>query len=113
MPALSAAINLRLSNPLVRMPSLNAQNAKAQFRRFIQMLELFSRVLVFIKQIQDQLNLLRLLQLLQLLLRHLLKMISRDVVADLLEFQHRALSRHLRGDQFHLASLSAKYSDRS
>ena len=110
MPALSAAINLRLSNPLARMPSLNAQNAKAQFRRFIQMLELFSRVLVFIKQIQDQLNL---LQLLLLLLRHLLKMISRDVVADLPEFQHRALSRHLRGDQFHLASLSAKYSDRS
>ena len=110
MPALSAAINLRLSNPLVRMPSLNAQNAKAQFRRFIQMLELFSRVLVFIKQIQDQLNL---LQLLLLLLCHLLKMISRDVVADLPEFQHRALSRHLLGDQFHLASLSAKYSDRS
>ncbi len=40
-------------------------------------------------------------------------MISRDAVVDRLGFQRHALNLHLRADQFHLASLSAKFSDRS
>ena len=40
-------------------------------------------------------------------------MISRDGVGDLLQFPHRVLNHHLPVDQFHLASLLAKFSDRS
>ena len=75
------------------------------------MLELFSRALGFIKQIQELLNLLQHQQR-----RHrprLQKMINRDVVGDRSQFLNRALNHHLHEDQFHLALLLAKFSDRS
>ena len=115
MPVRNEAMNLRLSSPLA-MPLLrNVLNAKALFKRYIQMLALSSKALVFIKQTQESLRKQQLLQpqLLPLqLLRHL-RTISRDVVVDLLLFPHLALNHHLRVGQSHLASLSAKFSDRS
>ena len=119
MPVRNAAMNLRLSSPLA-MPLLrNVLNAKALFKRYIQMLALSSKALVFIKQTQESLRKQRLLQpqlrqLLQLLqlLQHP-RTISRDVVVDLLQFPHLVLNHHLHADQSHLASLSAKFSDRS
>ena len=70
-----------------------------------------SRVLVSIKLIQELLSH-------QQLQRHQhrpqhQKMISRGVVDDRLQFQHHVLNHRLRADQFHLASLLAKFSDRS
>jgi hypothetical protein len=41
------------------------------------------------------------------------KMINRDVVGDRSQFLNRVLNHHLHEDQFHLALLLAKFSDRS
>jgi hypothetical protein len=40
-------------------------------------------------------------------------MINRDVADDRLQSPNHALNHRLRADQSHLASLSAKFSDRS
>jgi len=40
-------------------------------------------------------------------------MITRDVVGDRSQFLNRVLNHHLHEDQFHLALLLAKFSDRS
>ena len=115
MPALSAAMNSRLSSHLAMPPLHNVPNAKAQFKRFIQMLASSSKALAFIKQTQEILRNHLLLPpqlLLPQLLRHL-KMISRDVVVDLPQFRHLALNHHLHADQSHLALPSAKFLDRS
>ena len=114
MPAPSAATNSRRSNHLAMKPSPNAQNARAKYRRFIRMWVLFSKDQASIKQIPELLNHLnhRKPQ------RHqhrprLQKMINRDVVGDRSQFLNRVLNHHLHEDQFHLALLSAKYSDHS
>ena len=72
---------------------------------------LYSKDQASIKQIPELLNQLR-------HQRHqhrprLQKMINRDVVGDRSQFLNRALNHHLHEDQFHLALLLAKFSDRS
>jgi len=118
-PALHAAMSSRLFNRLVTLPSPNAQSAKVWFKRFIQMSESFSRALVFTKQIPE-IQSVHQLQLrlqnqphLQLRQPQLQKMINRDVADDRLQSPNHALNHRLRADQSHLASLSAKFSDRS
>lgn len=75
------------------------------------MSELFSKDRASTKQIPELLN-----QLRHQRLRHrprLQKMINRDVAGDRPQFLNRVLRHHLREDQFHLALLLAKFSDRS
>ena len=100
MPALSAAINSRHSSHLAKMLSPNAPSAKVKCRRFIQMSELFSKDLVFIKLIQE---LLSHQQHPRRQHRRLQKMINRDGVDGRLQFPHHVLNRRLPVDQFHLA----------
>lgn len=115
MPARNAAMNSKLFSPLAMPPLRNVRNAKVRFKRFIQMLALSSKALGFIKQTPElqrsQQHLLP--QLLPLQLLQHLKAINHDVEVDLLQFPHLVLNHHLHADQSHLASLSAKFSDRS
>ena len=111
MPAPSAATNSRRSNHLAMKPSPNAQNARAKFRRFILMWVLFSKDQASIKQIPELPNQLRHLRRQHHHRRQ--KMINRDAVGDHFRFLNRVLNHHLHEDQFHLALLLAKFSDRS
>ena len=83
MPALSAAMNLRLFNPFQMNRSRFALSVVVKLRRYFQMLALFLKALVFIKQTLAQLqNRATVNQLIN----------SRDVAGDFLKVRDRVRS---------------------